>query len=193
VVSTNAITEQVDLRVRRTHKLLWEALLAELSARPFEDITVSAICERAMVHRTTFYKHYADKYDLLEKGVRNIYASLIGSSEHLPPIAYAADNPPPYFVRLFEHAAEHERFYRAMLAGAGVHRFQQLLRDSILEFASMQRVDAPHYEGTTSVPLSLHAQFMAGGTLSVLSWWLEQGRPFSPYQMAGYLVQAYRA
>ncbi len=60
--------EQADLRVRRTHKLLWEALMAELSERAFEEITVTDICERAMVHRTTFYKHYADKYALLEQG-----------------------------------------------------------------------------------------------------------------------------
>src|ERR1051326_8145510 len=160
------MTEQLDLRVRRTHKLLWQALLAELAERPFEEITVSAICERAMVHRTTFYKHYQDKYDLLEKGVRNIYASLIGSGEHLPPTAYSADNPPPYFVRLFEHAAEHERFYRLMLAGAGVHRVQQLLRDSIVEFATTRQGDREHVERGMSVPLSLHAQFMAGATLS---------------------------
>jgi AcrR family transcriptional regulator len=192
-VSTNLMTEQLDLRVRRTHKLVWEALLAELSERSFEAITVSAICERAMVHRTTFYKHYADKYDLLDKGVRNIYASLIGTSEHLPPSTYSADSPPPYFVRLFEHAAAHERFYRAMLAGTGVHRFEQLLRDSIVEFASKQPADSPHARRRSSVPLSLHAQFMAGGTLSVLGWWLEEGKPFSPREMAGYLVQPHSA
>ena len=34
---------QADLRVRRTHKLLWEALMAELSERTFEEITVKDI------------------------------------------------------------------------------------------------------------------------------------------------------
>ncbi|GAC1372692.1 MAG: hypothetical protein NVSMB44_40460 [Ktedonobacteraceae bacterium] len=46
--------EQADLRVRRTHKLLWEALMALLSERALEAITVKDICDRAMVHRTTF-------------------------------------------------------------------------------------------------------------------------------------------
>ncbi len=58
--------DRADLRVRRTHKLLWEALMAELSERAFEEITVKEICERAMVHRTTFYKHYEDKYRVCE-------------------------------------------------------------------------------------------------------------------------------
>ncbi len=63
------LERQEDLRVRRTHKFLWEALMAELSERAFEEITVKDICERAMVHRT-FYKHYEDKYALLEQGMR---------------------------------------------------------------------------------------------------------------------------
>jgi len=192
-MSTKTASEQIDLRVRRTHKLLWEALLAELSERSLEDTTVSAICDRAMVHRTTFYKHYEDKYDLLEKGVRSLYASLIGTGEHLPPSAYTADHPPPYFVRLFEHAAEHERFYRVMLAGAGARRFQNLLRDSILEFASAHQRDAPRNEPGIAVPLRLHAQFVAGATMSVLDWWLEDGQPFTPHQMAAYLVQPHSA
>lgn len=46
----------------RSGKAWIAGLLAE---RPFTAITVQDICERAMVHRTTVYKHYADKYDLL--------------------------------------------------------------------------------------------------------------------------------
>jgi hypothetical protein len=44
-----------------------------------------------------------------------------------------------------------------------------------------------------SAALSLHGQFMAGGTLSVLCWWLAEGKPFSPRQMAGYLEQPHSA
>jgi hypothetical protein len=96
-------------------------------------------------------------------------------------------------VRLFEHAAEHERLYRLMLAGAGLKRFQQLLRESIVEFAATQRPNSAQAEQGRSIPLRLHAQFMAGGTLSVLAWWLEEGQPFSPRQMAAYLVQPHWA
>src|SRR5690348_2615064 len=60
-----------DLRVRRTYKLLWNALEELLSepSQSFNTITVNQICERAMVHRTTFYKHFEDKYDLLFFGM----------------------------------------------------------------------------------------------------------------------------
>src|SRR5215510_294308 len=111
----NTAEDQADLRVRRTRKLLWEALMAEMSTRAFEEITVTDICEQAMVHRTTFYKHYEDKYALLEQGMRQMYDALVAEEEHVPPSAFSMDHPPPYFVRLFEHVAEHQQFYKLML------------------------------------------------------------------------------
>lgn len=176
-----------DLRVRRTHKLLWEALMAEMSERPFEQISVSDICERAMVHRTTFYKHYEDKYALLEQGLRQMYNTLLAESEHLPPSAYSVEEPPPYFVRLFEHVAQHERFYRLALCGDGISRFQRLLRTYFAdEITGTMRGE--HAAGNLQVPIAIHAHFLAGGILSLLAWWLEQGIPLSPREMAQYLL-----
>src|SRR5579883_501383 len=128
--------EQKDLRVRRTHKLLWEALMAELAYRPFEEITVREICERAMVHRSTFYMHYEDKYALLEQGIRRMYDELVAAEEHVPPSAFSVDRPPPYFVRLFEHAAEHQQFYKLMLCREGVGRFQKLIKAYLIDVVS---------------------------------------------------------
>ncbi len=179
---------QGDLRVRRTHKLLWDALMAELSERAFEEVTVKDICERAMVHRTTFYKHYEDKYALLEQGMRQMYDALVGEGEHLPPSAFSVENPPPYFVRLFEHAAHHQQFYRLMLCGEGIGRFQKLVKEYIAELASTK---VPPADQHLAVPVSLHAQFVAGAALSLLAWWLENGMPLSPHQMAQYLLSPY--
>jgi AcrR family transcriptional regulator len=180
--------EQPDLRVRRTHKLLWEALMAELSEQAFEEITVKDICERAMVHRTTFYKHYEDKYALLEQGMRQMYAELLADEKHLPPGAYSIEQPPPYFVRLFEHAAQHRQFYKLMLCGEGVSRFQKLIKDYIAEVASTNASELPSSRQHLTVPLAMHAQFVAGATVSLLAWWLENGMPLTPRQMAQYLL-----
>ena len=48
--------EQLDLRVRRTHKLLWGSLfeLMTQAKQKYSSITINQICDRAMVHRTTF-------------------------------------------------------------------------------------------------------------------------------------------
>jgi len=36
-----------------------------LQSRPFDEITIDEIAEAAMINRSTFYLHYADKYQLL--------------------------------------------------------------------------------------------------------------------------------
>ena len=58
------------MRIRRTKKLIWEALLTLLQDHSFASISVKAICEQAMVHRATFYSHFTDKYALLEYGTQ---------------------------------------------------------------------------------------------------------------------------
>jgi len=159
--------EQADLRVRRTHKLLWEALMAELSERAFEEITVTDICERAMVHRTTFYKHYADKYALLEQGMRQMYEALLAEG-HMPPGSFSMDDPPPYFIRLFEHVAQHQQFYKLMLCGEGIGRFQKLVKEYIAEVASAKCTNGPRPISTSPFHLPCRCNFSR--ELSSVSW-----------------------
>lgn len=73
---------KLDPRVRRTRKLLQEALLALLAEKRFEAITVQDITERATLNRATFYAHFADKYALVEYCVREAFTEAL--ADHLP-------------------------------------------------------------------------------------------------------------
>ena len=56
-----------DLRITRTLRLIKEAFYDLIREKGFENITVKDITERAMISRNTFYLHYADKFELLNK------------------------------------------------------------------------------------------------------------------------------
>ncbi len=56
-----------DRRIRRTRNILKSSLAELMKEKDFKDITVKDIAERADVNRGTFYLHYKDTYDLLEK------------------------------------------------------------------------------------------------------------------------------
>lgn len=73
-----------DLRIRRTRAHLRRALAELLSKGSLREITVAEICEAAMVHRTTFYKHYPDKDALFEDLL----------DDHIGKVLLAADLPP---------------------------------------------------------------------------------------------------
>lgn len=51
----------------RTDKAITQALISLLKEKPFEKITVQDILDETPVTRSTFYKHYHDKYEIVEK------------------------------------------------------------------------------------------------------------------------------
>jgi AcrR family transcriptional regulator len=55
-----------DPRIRRTRKLLQEALGNLVQTKSFDEISVQDITEAATVNRATFYDHYTDKFALME-------------------------------------------------------------------------------------------------------------------------------
>lgn len=56
-----------DARVRYTQRVLKESFLALLRKKPINKITVKEVCESAELNRATFYSHYSDCFDLMEK------------------------------------------------------------------------------------------------------------------------------
>ena len=56
----------MDLRKERTLKYLTQSLTDLMREKPLDQISVSEICEHAMVRRATFYRHFADKAQLLD-------------------------------------------------------------------------------------------------------------------------------
>ncbi|NLY79123.1 MAG: TetR family transcriptional regulator [Lysinibacillus sp.] len=58
---------KADPRVLRTRKLIMDSFIELSSKKEFKDITVKDITEEAMINRATFYYHFEDIYDLLEK------------------------------------------------------------------------------------------------------------------------------
>lgn len=58
---------KTDLRVKRTRKLIMDAFIELSGKKEFKDITIKDITNEAMINRATFYYHFEDIYDLLER------------------------------------------------------------------------------------------------------------------------------
>lgn len=61
-----------ELQQFRTRKLIMDALIKLSSKKEFKDITVKDITSEAMINRATFYYHFEDTYDLLEKALSEV-------------------------------------------------------------------------------------------------------------------------
>ena len=60
------MTKKIDLRVKRTNKLITQAFIKLLGSKTFDKITINDISDEAMINRATFYSHFKDKFDLFE-------------------------------------------------------------------------------------------------------------------------------
>ena len=172
-----------NLRVRRTQKLLREALIELIEERGFEALTVGELTARALVSRAAFYRNYQDKYDLVEQIFEEAMSALLGAIGKL-----GQEHPAESWVTFFEHIAQYDRLYRALLGSKGspwfVRRMRAALRDLVNE-----RGRLPHGPEANSrlahtfadefVPDLVSAMFV-----EAITWWLVQGRPYTPREIA---------
>jgi AcrR family transcriptional regulator len=153
-----------DLRVRRTRKLLRDALIELIEERGFDKVTVGAVTERAMVSRAAFYRGYRDKYQLVEQIFDEAMAELLGS------VRGDDDRPPrERWAGFFAHIETYHRFYRAMLGRRGSPWFAGLLRAALSAMVAEHTATA---DGTALVPTMLGAMLV-----QAITWWLEHDRP----------------
>lgn len=57
----------LDARVRYTKMVIWESISGLLQEKPFHKISLTEVCKRAGINRSTFYKYYKDLYDWKEQ------------------------------------------------------------------------------------------------------------------------------
>jgi AcrR family transcriptional regulator len=168
-----------NLRVRRTQKLLREALIDLIEERGFDALTVGEITKRAMVSRAAFYRNYQDKYDLVEQIFAEVMDALFKAVSE--PVT---EHPPQIWVRFFEHIAEYERLYRALLGRKGsswfVLKMRASLADLLKEYERLASMGQPGLPASDEFVRNLLVTML----VEAIAWWLEHDKPYPPQEMA---------
>ncbi|MCZ8523051.1 MULTISPECIES: TetR/AcrR family transcriptional regulator C-terminal domain-containing protein [Paenibacillus] len=164
----NKTTE--DLRVKRTHKLLYNALLELMETHAFENITVKQICDLAMVHRTTFYTHFQDKFELLSRALGQI------ADEEFKDIVDVSFSPSDNFRELFSLAMKRKKLFSYLLAAEERDSLRNLLRR---EMGRGMKKYLTEHNSMEEIPIDMQIKIEAhiGAVLGVLTWWIESKMP----------------
>ena len=171
--------------MRRMRSLLREALIELVELRGFEALTVSEITERAMVSRATFYRHYQDKHDLVEQIFNEAMSPVLNTVGE-----WESDHPPTVLVAFFEHIAQYERLYRALLGTHGSLWFVTKMRAALVQLvaAHEHRRVAERQPGADWPAVTFSDTFVpalvSAMLVEAIRWWLERGRPYEPREMA---------
>jgi AcrR family transcriptional regulator len=159
-----------DRRVRRTKELLRSALIALITEKGYDRLTVQDIIDRADVGRSTFYAHFRDKDDLLFYGLEEVREAFRPGQEQAT-------------LHVFEHFARSGDVWKAMVGRRGGEMFMRYLHGLLSDLLRGQ-LAARAPAGETVVPLDALVEF-ATSTLIGLGtrWWMEKSVPLTPKEM----------
>jgi len=181
------LRKKLDPRVIRTRKLLREALMSLVQEKPFERITVTDITKRATLNRATFYAHYLDKYDLLDKCLQEWFENDILAGQPFPS-SMSARYIQEGFVRILEHYATNADFYRLILSKYRGPAFSDRFHD-YFDHVGAEALRAQQPDGARClVPLATVARYQTAAELGVIAKWLSEGMPESVEELAKQLT-----
>lgn len=161
-------------RYRETEQTI-RAAVAELLGRG-EPLTVRAICQRADINRSSFYLHYRDVYDMMDRLEADMSGEMVA--------AFTREGTPDVFegfVNMFTYMAEHAAFYRAWLSSPRRTRpFPFVLPAS--HAARVQRLRG-EIGLKSDAEFNYQEGFFLGGIAEVTRMWLAGGCAESPREL----------
>ena len=171
----NRLIRETDEKIIRT---VYQMMTQE--HRPIGKITVREICERADIHRSTFYAHYQDVYDLVEKVEENMSRQLTEAFfRKLDEKASARD----CFTEIFAFIREHRDFYLYYLAGSGKNGVLRLAWETIRERYANADVGPERFGAQSLEELEYHGTFFLQGMTATVRMWLRKGCPLEPSEL----------
>lgn len=112
-------------RVRMTRNALQEGLLSLLEELPISRITISMVCLKAEVHRSTFYLYYKDIYDLLEHIQDTLYQELMKAITETPVYLPSTE----MLSRVYKVVYQHKKLSRVLFGQYGDREFLRKVSD----------------------------------------------------------------
>lgn len=152
----------MDRRNKKTEAAFTSALFHFLENKDLNKITVKELCEFADMNRGTFYLHYLDIYDLMEKTEQTMIDSIFTApSDELR-------NDGESVLSAFRYVREHKTEYRIMLnSDSG---FMNKLRD-ILADSTAKRLKKL-IPGCTDELARITSTIYIGGATALLEYWV---------------------
>ena len=170
--------EHLDLRQRKTRKLLVEALAQLLEEKSFQELSVTDICRRAMVHRTTFYAHFNDKRELLSYLLSQLEQECVETC--LP--KEEMTSPKDYFLTAAKNTLEFFQNRRSLYLAclnSGMEAEVHVLSDRAAQELCLQLSRPAFRDAAPEVDPQIAARFYIGAVLALIRWWLTSDAPVS--------------
>ena len=184
-----AQVKKEDRRVRRTKKLLTQALTELMQQKQVKEITVTELTDLADMNRGTFYLYYKDIFDMLEHIEDSMFQALNEILERHKK-ENVVQKTEPILRDILGFIEENQDMVRVLLSPHGdmnfLHRLNDVLREKCLQF--VRRVAPEEREAQFDYQYS----FVVFGTAGLIRAWVNRNcaEPAEQIaQMAGKMIR----
>lgn len=174
---TNKKPEKTQVRIENSLSLL-------LKEHPLTQISSRQIASQAGISRSSFYNHYSDKYDVVDRCQQRVFQKLESVFAQFP-------NQRRQTICQIFNILSQEKLFASLLLPHGSkeihaflsHQFQELVRKDLQiqgsQFLASLEANEIHY----------CIIYLSSAYFNVCQSWIVQGKKESPEQMADFLLK----
>ncbi len=171
---------KVDPRVRRTRRLLREAMVSLIMEKDFNSITIRDVTDRAEVAYITFFRHFESLDQLLMEVLDEGLAEL---RDHIETLAKQSETSAleTEGKLIFEYIQQKSDLFRILFKSQSVSRIRKKIVQTIAGI--FRQSCAPLARSSSQVTIDILSNHIATSLLSLIEWWLENNLSPAPAEM----------
>ncbi len=169
------MAQREDKRIKRTKRLLRQALTKLMRQKEFQSITVTDVVREADINRGTFYAHYRDVYNLRETIESEMIADFRSMLEGIR--TNSPESLHPVLARTVDYLEENREVVIGLTGSGSSDGFGQKLIHVIEEYYTSP-------DDNEELGARYSARFIATGVVGALEKWISEPEPISKADMS---------
>ena len=176
---------KTDLRVIKTKKALYNALIELMKEKTFEEIKVSDICDKALVNRSTFYSHFEDKYELLQGLINDLKNDLQEELKKNENIISIKD----YYIGLIKVLLDHIESNMETYRSVAINNRNSIIMDIINDVIEKDILyHIKDDDKIKSVPKEFVSKFFIGAAINTGIYWIYNPNKYTKEEVLNYFI-----
>ena len=175
------MAEKMDRRVRKTKAQLREGLARLMQQKSIKEISVKELVDEVDINRSTFYLHYTDIYQMLQKIEEDAMQNITEVMKKYPLDSNNPDSVLQFIVQFFSIMDNDRDLCLALLGPHGDMAFVEQIENLLAKtFLSHLPEKFPENDPYIKYPYS----FILNGCVGLIRTWLSGPETESPEQVA---------
>lgn len=186
------MSKKIDLRVKRTNKMILEAFFKLVEEKGYDSVTIQDIADEAMINRATFYSHFKDKQDLYEKifdlavevftSVLDLEQLVIGQRIKVKQIEFL-------LTQIYINIRKNKKFFLTIMDGSSNELLRKKLASIIYEKYKDIFLQLRITENDIEVPMDFIIEYMTSIFVGTLHWWITSDTDMAPNDLARLVIK----